>query len=288
MYIDSSVVVGSWARGGKVGNNWGDLLNGHLMHSLSGRPVVHVRDVKGWAGRPVYRVIGSGLGSMKSYHVIWGMGFMDGVVVPSEAASMICAVRGPRSRARLLELGIGCPEIYGDPAVLYPMIYNPKVEAVHDFGIVQHFRESNNALEPVKPPQGATSINIDICSGLKTVVDQIKSCRAIISSSLHGLICAHSYGIPGYWLKASDLPKGDDFKFFDYYASIGFNEVEPAVVGPDGIVDFRNCPAMPTEPLIRFRALIDSCPFVDPMRKDELIRAFGKRKKAGAQGTIFL
>jgi hypothetical protein len=287
MYLDNGVVVASWVRGAKIAKNWGDLLNRELIHKLSGRPVAHVGDVKGWSGRPVYRVIGSGLGSMKKQHVIWGMGFMDRVVVPSETAGMICAVRGPLTRARLLEMGIGCPEIYGDPAVLYPMIYNPTSEAIYDFGIIQHFREFNE-LEPVKAPPGASSISIDICSGLKTVVDRIKTCRAIISSSLHGLICAHAYGIPAYWLKASDLPKGDDFKFFDYYASIGFNEIEPAVIGPDGFVDFRNCPAMPTAPLIQFPALIDSCPFIEPARKTELIRAFNKRKNAGAKGTIFL
>ena len=267
-------------------NNWGDLLNSELIFHLARQPVVNEADVMGWGSRPVYRVIGSGLAKAKSNHIIWGMGFIDKSSVPRHRPALVCAVRGPLSRKRLLDLDISCPEVYGDPAILYPLFYDPKVQKVHDFGIIQHFREVKK-IPPPLGPKGSSCTHIDICSGIQGVVDQVKACRAIISSSLHGIVCAHAYGIPAYWLKASDLPLGDDFKFHDYYASIGHDHVQPATVGEDGIVDLQNSSPLPAASRIRFADLVKSCPFIDSERRATIFRAFKRKKEAGAAGTIF-
>lgn len=40
----------------------------------------------------------------------------------------IRAVRGPETRKLLINVGFDCPGIYGVPAVIMPLIYNPDVK----------------------------------------------------------------------------------------------------------------------------------------------------------------
>jgi pyruvyltransferase len=57
------------------------------------------------------------------------------------------------------------------------------------------------------------------------VIRDLMSCRAIASSSLHGLILADAYGLPNAWLDSDaggggSRPGGGEFKFYDYFASV--------------------------------------------------------------------
>jgi len=285
MFYDNGVIVANWPRSKAVKNNWGDKLNSELIQKLSGLPVAHLNNVSGWQDRPVYRVIGSGLASMSPNDIIWGMGFIDATSMPASSAAQICAVRGPLSRKRLLEMGVNCPEIYGDPAVLYPLIYWPGSEKIYDYGIILHCREAG-VIDPIQPIPGASVLHIDICGDLEDVVQKILSCKTIISSSLHGIICAHSYGIPAYWLKASDLPLGDGFKFYDYFHSIGWEDVEATTLSPTRQIELKSL-TEPEKSLIDGAQLIDACPFLPLVRKQLWKGKLAQYKNNGMKGTIF-
>ena len=52
----------------------------------------------------------------------------------------------------------------------------------------------------------------------QNIINNICSCKCVISSSLHGLICSDAYGVPNIWLDKFKLIEGH-FKFKDYFLS---------------------------------------------------------------------
>ena len=72
---------------------------------------------------------------------------------------------------------------------------------------------------------------IDIEADIASVAREIASSEAVISSSLHGIIAAHYYGVPAAWMQLSNRVVGDGFKFYDYFASVNMNSVQPVEIG---------------------------------------------------------
>lgn len=125
------------------------------------------------------------------------------------------SVRGPLTRADVIRCGGECPEIYGDPALMLPLFCIPS-EKKHKIGIVPHYKDYKKILKNYG--KNYKVINVVNKNPLK-VAEEITSCEKIISSSLHGIICAHAYGIPAAHVSFSKL-HGDGSKFKDYYASV--------------------------------------------------------------------
>jgi len=251
-----------------VAENWGDKLNPTLVALLSEREVLHQDDVPTILDAPVHLVIGSGLMTLDARHVVWGMGFMNGKKPPTGLPRSIHAVRGPLSRQKLIAHGIDCPEVFGDPALLCPLFFPQRGSKDYDVGVILHHREVG--IESV--PKFPSHIRVKVIS-VKGTIDgflaDIYSCHQILSSSLHGLIAAHAYDVPASWLKLSNLPLGDDFKFRDYFSSIGLEEVEPFVR-----LDFED--ALAHEPIaspvkVDLIKLLEACPFISSDRRPELI-----------------
>jgi pyruvyltransferase len=142
------------------------------------------------------------------------------------------AVRGALTRAKLLDQGIGCPAIFGDPALLYAdHVKVPRVLSGR-IGIVPHFADQQ--LPEVKAVVEKHGFHlIDILGDIDDVVRSISGCDWVASSSLHGLVIADAYGVPNVWVKLSDNVMGGSFKFHDYFSGVGRAETGPVRVGPD-------------------------------------------------------
>ena len=167
-----------------------------------------------------------GSGSIKSYQnmTIWGSGVMRKINVPIKRAFQkswfrkldIRAVRGPLSRDYLMELGHKCPEVYGDPAILMPLIYSGGEQSKkYGVSIIPQLVTEKQIREQY-PDAHIISMNTD---DYKSVIDQILQSELVISSSLHGIILADAYGVPSVWYRGLD--SAIDFKYKDYYASTG-------------------------------------------------------------------
>lgn len=126
-------------------------------------------------------------------------------------------VRGPYTRLNILAQGGTCPEIYGDPALLLPMLCEESNKK-YDIGIVPHYQHYRYyKFNPYY--SNYRIINLVDNNPLK-IAKEITKCKRIISTSLHGIICAHAFGIPAAHVKGVSKLHGDGSKFEDYYASI--------------------------------------------------------------------
>lgn len=249
-----------------LGPNWGDALSPVLVELLSGKPALHLEGLH----HDRYLVIGSILGGANERADVWGSGFIreDETVIGCPRA--VHAVRGPLTRASLLKQGIDCPEVYGDPALLLPRFYNPDGPKRYSVGIIPHYIDKGHpCLERYShDPQ---VLILDIESGIKDFVLSVKSCEVILSSSLHGLICADAYGVPNVWVQFSDDVIGGDFKFRDYRLSIGAEDPKPLRINEKTDLLFVVSKAVLNPLHIDLRKLILACPFLSETLRHEVL-----------------
>lgn len=134
--------------------------------------------------------------------------------------SFVRSVRGPLTRARFVEEGFECPPVYGDPGLLLPMFYQPKNRRKkYTIGIIPHFTEYDQVAKLYANEKDVLVIDMG-CGDIEKMIDQMLLCHATVSSSLHGLVYSHTYGIPTRHIEFSDNVFGDGTKYTDYYRGI--------------------------------------------------------------------
>ena len=212
--------------------NWGDELNWNLLKALTRLPLRHVND-SGLLEDDEWKLlfIGSGLSAsnVDERTIVWGQGILYEDATISAHPKEVRSVRGPLTREKLLASGIECPEVYGDPALLMPLVYRPLAQKRYRLGFAVHFRERDLPHVQEFRRQHPEILFIDMGDYVKwtEIIDKICSCEKLVSSSLHAIITADAYGIPNVFVKFSDKVLGGTFKFRDYFAGVGREYVEP-------------------------------------------------------------
>ena len=224
-YDEQQIIKVDWYAGS---NNFGDVLNPLLLHKLTGKKILPVKAL--YYKKNHFFAIGSILNRATRYTTVWGSGFISEDSHCQEKPLKVLAVRGPKTRQILLNDGIDCPKVYGDPALLLPKVYYPKIIKKYKLGIIPHYVDKNNEwLSTVKNNPEIKILNIQENNPF-TFIDELLSCEKIASSSLHGIIVADAYVIPSTWIEFSDKVMGNGFKFLDYFASVKRKDKEPLVI----------------------------------------------------------
>lgn len=275
-----AIIVNAWIDDhtwrGLNHRNWGDDINYYFIKELTGRPVVSLFNFR--LARKYefknYLCIGSLLG-MPGYvnenTIVWGAGSFG--ELKGMCPKRICSVRGKLTYDILLEKGLQCSKIYGDPALLLPLVYNPKerfkvhssrfkafsspppcVEATlpetrnskveakrYRLGIIPHIDDLHHpVIEEIRDKHADEILIIDLAHYEKwtDIIDQICSCERILSSSLHGLIVSDAYQVPNCWIELSGKLLGGHFKFCDYASSVDRDFSKPLRI--EKIADITN------------------------------------------------
>lgn len=276
---DKIIVLNAWVqhRGKKVFSyNLGDDINYDIVSFLSNKKVISYKCSYVSVFHPVnYTCIGSVVDYMMNERsIVWGsgaIGYNKTITPPAK----VYAVRGPLTREYLIKQQIDCPQVYGDPALLLPMIYNPQQEKKYKLGVIPHIVDQNvDILSNLVKKFGEAIIIIDFRNYKRwqDVIDLMKQCEMIASSSLHGLIISDAYRIPNVWIKLSNNIIGEDFKYYDYFGGCG-RECEPPLDFTEGniLIESIENRARSWNPISFNRAsLLNSCPFIiDSLRVND-------------------
>ena len=197
----------------------------------------------------------------------------------------IIAVRGPLSRQKFIDNNIYCPEIYGDPLILFPCIYN-KFTNIEDniVGIIPHYIDiDSDKVQLLKKNLENNNykvniINIETGNKYENFINQINECKYIISSSLHGIIMGLIYKKQTIYLEFSKNVIGDKFKFNDFFGSLNINYNYNIDYSVNILNNFINIDYSLLNTL--GKNLINACPFISDIRKDNLINIYNSIYKS--------
>ena len=148
--------------------------------------------------------------------VVWGSGLMEERAHPLPQARFL-AVRGDLTRELA---GVKEPVALGDPGLLMARhVRRPKPK--WDVGIVPHgHHRQHEGLAELARTGGERVRVVNVHQGAAAAVREIAACKAVITTSLHGLVTADSYGIPAAWTTLDPPLGGGDFKFRDYETAL--------------------------------------------------------------------
>ncbi|MFB6489522.1 polysaccharide pyruvyl transferase family protein [Xanthomonas perforans] len=211
-----SVLPGRFARYGRVGprlSNFGDLL-GPIVVNAARRATGAIGGDAG-ADRTLFS-IGSVLHEASDGDVVWGAGINGKKRETQHSFSRldVRAVRGMHTARKLEQLGIDVPPVFGDPALLLPIL-RPEMTAwterktrslavVPNFNEIAAFRGHPGFVSPLGDPD--------------KIIRAIAESEAVVGSSLHAIVIAEALGVPAVAIESAVEPS---FKYQDYYSGTG-------------------------------------------------------------------
>ena len=228
-YIYHNLIKAHWGRGL---NNFGDCLSPDILKHYGLTPV-YVSNQK----EADIILAGSILQWIETDYCGYIVGTGGDNVKYSFPNAKVLAVRGEKTLANFNYSNNTV--LLGDPGFLMSYVFPEKVQQKYDLGIIPHFVDWNtvNLNNWRKSFKKENVLFINPLGKPKDIITQIKKCRNIVSSSLHGLIIADTFHIPNIrFVDRQTMPTYFyDYKFDDYYSSLGIEEVCIEITGKETI-----------------------------------------------------
>ena len=213
--------------------NLGDALSPVMVALLSGTQVAHNAHDATTTRMAAVGTIAQHLkggdvsvwGTGSSRYINTGVGVERIPFIPDRATRYrIHATRGPVSRALIgEENAVGAP-VFGDPVWALPRFYDPKVEKKWEIGVIVHLSDLADRSLDALPREAYERYHIPAdfegsvhiintltavsAASMREKLDEILACKRLVSTSLHGMVFAESYGIPCLYFSPRGAPEG--------------------------------------------------------------------------------
>jgi len=196
---------------------WNDIINAGDYYAQWLATKLY-KEVK-YSRRPNLVITGSILSwnELNNSTIVWGSGLHNSNIneyCRITNKSNFKAVRGHLTAKKLQLNNI----TVGDPGILISKYYKAKnCISRKRYCLVCHWKDYEECKK-------LYSSYIDVISmgttNIEALADTLNKYELVLSTSLHGIIFAHSYNIPAIHVEFNKLESIDDFKYKDYYSTI--------------------------------------------------------------------
>lgn len=149
--------------------------------------------------------------------IIFSSGAWDDSAPVLSDKCTVYGVRGPRTAKRL---GLSADKVIGDGAYLLRKVALPAVEKLHDVGFIPH----HGSEQYVDWSLICEQLGIQFISAKQPVesfLQQLNSCKRIVTEAMHGAIVADAMRIP--WTAVKFSPLFCEEKWYDFAESMQLN-----------------------------------------------------------------
>lgn len=226
--------------------NYGDWLSPYIFSKLSGASIKYINPARVDKHDLCLLGIGSIAKFARKGSIVLGSG-LSRSEPELDAKARYRMVRGPLTREVIVEAGAQCPEVYGDPALVLPRLYQPSIESRKKSGkiaLVRHFTHKKAVLAL---PDYVEEVDIfrALPSEIEAFIDDLHCYDGVVCTALHAYITSQAYGLPcvlATFDGLEDAVHGDGMKYADYFKGAGL-EPRPLITLPRDLrgYDLRSC-----------------------------------------------